>query len=238
MTNLLLLKTLLPAEYRVIGTPQKVLVISPFKTFFGFIEVAVEDEGNKYVIINQDIPYQFKLLGFESVLRRIKDFTTYPVKIQEDSLVVEVPHNEKDTDLIQLAKTVDGFIKDLYDFVNNLTSIESVKQRLGAVAVASFKLKKLKEKQLQKLENEAEKIKAQMVELYEDIKADLLVLEALIKKRKYEEANNLLSETLKKLGKLEALKDKYKAIKGEDFYEFQINMLRDALFSLEEKLKT
>jgi len=146
MANLMLLKNLLPAEYRVIGTPQKVLVISPFKTFFGFIEVSVEDAGKKYVIMNQDIPYQFKLLGFEGVLRRIKDFSTYPVRINEDSLVVEIPHNEKDADLIQLAKTVDGFIKDLYDFVNNLTSIESVKQRLGAVAVASFKLKKLKEK--------------------------------------------------------------------------------------------
>ena len=91
---------------------------------------------------------------------------------------------------------------------------------------------------MQKLENEAEKIKAQMVELYEDIKTDLLVLDALIKKRKYEEANRALSEALKKLGTLEALKDKYKAIKGEAFYEFQINMLRDALFSLEEQLKT
>jgi len=237
MANLLLLKSLLPPEYKIIGTPQKVLVISPFKTLFGFVEVSVEDEGTKYIISTQDIVYQLKLLGFEGILRRIKDFSPYPIKINEDNLEIEVPHNDKDSDLIDLAKIVDGFIKDLYDFISNLTSFESVKQKLGAVAVASFKLKKLKEEKLRSLESEAEKIKAQIVELYENVKTDLLILDNLLKKKKFEKAREVLSEALKKLGKLEALRDKYKAIKRDKFYEFQIEMLRNALFSLEEQLK-
>ena len=237
MANLLLLKNLLPDLYKVIGTPSRILIISPFKTPFGYIEAVVEEGDTTYIIENNDIPNQLELLGLDFALRRIRDFSMLPVKVEDMKILVEVPKENNHKDLITLAKYVDSFIKDLYDFVKNLMQLPEVKNRVGGVDSLIFKFEKLKEQEREKLKEKAERLKFEIVDLYDEIKSLLVEIERDIKGRKYIEANKKINEAIRKLGKLDSLRAEYKRITGKDFYSFYADILRSTLFGLKEEIE-
>jgi len=237
MANLLLLKELLPEEYKVLGTPTRVLVLSPFKTPFGYLEAVVEEQKDHFEVENTDIPYQMELVGLEKSLSRFKDFTMLPVQIEDGRIVLKVPKENNMKDLILLAKNVDSFIKDLYDFIQGLLRIREVRETLGGVEALIFKFEELKEDQKQKLIRKAEKLKYEIIDLYDEIKSRLVELENLVKRGKFAQADRLLHEALKKLGMLDHLRKEYEDITGKKIYEFHTEVLRNALFQLQEKIE-
>lgn len=237
MANLLLLKNLLPDLYKVMGTPSRVLVISPFKTPFGYLEAVVEDDGDRFVIENDALPGQFEMLEIYDVLKRVRDFSLLPIKVEGERLYVEVPKEGNHKDLITLAKTVDTFIKDLYDFVRNILHLEEVKRKLGGVDALIFRLEKLKEEEKAKRKERAEKLKFEIIDLYAEIKNLLVEIEELAKAGKYLEADKSLNEAIQKLGILDHLREEYKKLTGEEIYKFHTEVLRNTLFALKEELE-
>jgi len=242
MANLILLRNLLPDMYKVMGTPSKVLIISPFKTPFGYLEAIVEETEKGFVIYNTDIPSEFIFLGFDNLIKRFRDFTVLPVKIDTDPndprIWIEVESEGTNKDLITLAKTVDEFIRDLNDFIRSMIKFEEVKRKLGTVDLLLFKFAELKEKQKEKLKEKAEKIRYEIVDLYDQIKAMVLAIEESMKKGKYSQAAKLTDEAIALLGKLDHLRGEYKRLTGKDFYGFHSEVLRNTLFELKEKLES
>ncbi len=237
MANLVLLKELLPAEYKVMGTPSRVLVLSPFKTPFGYLEAVVEETPKGYVVENTDLPYQMELIGLEHILRRFRDFTMLPVKLEEGKIFVEVEKQNGMKDLIVLAKTVDTFIKDLYDFIQGLLRLREVRELIGGVEALIFKFEELKEKEKEKIREKAEKLKYEIVDLYDELKGLVVEIENHLKAGKVSEADKLLHEALTKLGYLDHLRDEYKKITGKEIYSFHADVLRNTLFSLKEQIE-
>jgi len=237
MANLLLLKDLLPDLYKVIGTPSRVLIISPFKTPFGYLEAVVEDKGKSFVVENEELPSQFELIGLTGGMRRLKDFSFLPLKVDQERIYFEIPKEGNTQDLIRLAKAVDSFIKDLYDFIRNLLQMQEVRRRVGGVDALIFRFEKLKEYERERLQERAEKLKFEINELYDDIKALLVKIEDLIKRKKYAEADKLLREAIRLLGKMDHLREEYKRITGEDIYSFHTDVLRSTLFALKEEIE-
>ena len=237
MANLILLKNLLPEPYKVVGTPSRVLVISPFKTPFGYIEAVVEDRGDKYVIENNDIPNHLEFLGLHFALKRLKDFSMLRVNVNDLKISVEVPKGNNQQDLIKLAKYTDAFIKDIYDFIKNILHLPEVKKKVGGIDSLIFKFEKLKEKEKEKLKEKAERMKFEIVELYDEIKNLLVEAEKDIKKKRYMEADDKINEAIKKLGLMDNLRNEYKRITGKDFYSFYADTLRSTLFTLRDELE-
>jgi len=237
MANLLLLKNLLPDLYKVMGTPSRVLVISPFKTPFGYLEAIVEEEGNRYVIENDALPGQFELLNLEDALKRVKDFSLLPIKIDEGKIYVEIPKEGNHHDLIKLAKSIDSFIKDLYDFIRNILYMEEVKRKLGGVDALIFRFESLKEEEKEKRKEKAEKLRFEIIDLYSEIKNLLVEIEKLVQSGKYVEADEKLNEAIQKLGLLDHLRDEYRKLTGKNIYEFHTEVLRNNLFALKEEIK-
>ena len=237
MANLLLLKDLLPDVYKVLGTPSRVLIISPFKTPFGYIEAVVEEQSDKYVIENQDFPNHFELLGVEKVLKRLKDFSMLPVKFEDFKIYIEVPKENGYKDLITLAKYVDAFIKDLYDFLKNLTQLEEVKRKIGGVDALLFKFEEIKGKQREKLKEKAKQLEYEISELYGEIKDLVIEIDKLIEGHRYIDADQKLQEAIRKLGYMDSLRNEYKKITGKEYYSFYSDILRSTLFELQERLE-
>ena len=219
------------------GTPSRVLILSPFKTPFGYIEAVVEELSDHFEVENTDISYQMELVGLEKSLRRFKDFTMLPVRIEEGRIVLKVPKENNMKDLILLAKNVDSFIKDLYDFIQGLVRIREVREILGGVEALILKFEELKNVEKQKLFKKAEKLKYEIIDLYDEIKSQLVELENLVKRKKFAEADRLLHEALKKLGTLDHLRKEYEDITGKKIYEFHAEVLRNTLFQLREKIE-
>jgi len=237
MANLLLLKDLLPDLYKVIGTPSRVLVISPFKTPFGYLEAVVEDNGSSFLVENEELPSQFELIGLFGALRRLRDFSFLPLKVERERIYFELPKEGNTQDLIKLAKAVDSFIKDLYDFIRNLLQMQEVRRKVGGVDALIFRFEKLKEYERERLHEKAQKLKFEINEIYDEIKALLVQIEDLVKRKQYAEADKLLKEALNKLGKMDHLREEYKRITGEDIYSFHTDVLRSTLFSLKEEIE-
>lgn len=237
MANLLLLKNLLPDLYKVMGTPSRVLIISPFKTPFGYLEAIVEEDNDKFIIENDALPGQFELLDLSNILKRIKDFSLLPIKVENEKIFVEIPKEGNHYDLIKLAKTVDSFIKDLYDFIRNILYIEEVKRKLGGIDALIFRLESLKEEEKEKKMEKAEKLKFEIIDLYSEIKNLLVDIEKLIQSGNYLEADKKLNEAIQKLGLLDHLRDEYKKLTGKSIYEFHTEVLRSNLFALKEEIK-
>ncbi len=237
MANLLLLKDLLPDLYKVIGTPSRVLVISPFKTPFGYLEAVVEDNGNSFVVENEELPSQFELIGLSGALRRLKDFSFLPLQVEQERIYFELPKEGNTQDLIKLAKAVDSFIKDLYDFIRNLLQMQEVRRKVGGVDALIFRFEQLKEYERERLQEKAQKLKFEINDLYDEIKALLVKIEDLIKRKKYAEADRLIRVAINKLGKMDHLREEYKRITGEDIYSFHTDVLRSTLFALKEEIE-
>lgn len=237
MANLLLLKDLLPDLYKVIGTPSRVLVISPFKTPFGYLEAVVEDNGNSFVVENEELPSQFELIGLSGALRRLKDFSFLPLQVEQERIYFELPKEGNTQDLIKLAKAVDSFIKDLYDFIRNLLQMQEVRRKVGGVDALIFRFEQLKEYERERLQEKAQKLKFEINDLYDEIKALLVKIEDLIKRKKYAEADRLIRVAINKLGKMDHLREEYKRITGEDIYSFHTDVLRGTLFALKEEIE-
>jgi len=237
MANLLLLKDLLPEEYKVLGTPSKVLIISPFKTPFGYLEAIVEDFDNYFEISNTDIPYQFELLGFANVLKKLKDFSSLPIKIDSERIIVKLEKQDNLLDLIKLAKAVDSFIKDLYDFVQNISRYPEIRSKLGVVEHLIFKFEELKKQQQMELKQKAKELKAEIVDTYTDLKSLVHTIDVLITKKKYQEAHKYLQEALEKLAVLDRLREEYRKITGKNIYSFHTDLLRSYIFQVKEMLE-
>jgi uncharacterized protein YbcI len=237
MANLLLLKNLLPDLYRVMGTPSRVLIISPFKTPFGYLEAIVEEEGNAFVIENTELYSQFELLGIVDALRRVKDFSMLPIKIEENRIYTEIPKEGNNKDLITLAKAVDAFLKDLYDFTRNIVQLEEVRKKLGGVDTLVFRFENLKKLEKEKLQERAKQLKYEIIDLYDEIKSLLVAIERDLQNQKYSEAEKKLQTAIHKLGILDHLREEYKKITGKEFYKFHVDVLRNTLFGLKEQLE-
>ncbi|RTZ58030.1 MAG: hypothetical protein DSZ31_06710 [Gammaproteobacteria bacterium] len=237
MANLLLLKNLLPDLYKVMGTPSRVLVISPFKTPFGFLEAVVEERENSFIVENTELYSQFELLELAEVLKRVKDFSMLPIKIEENSIYTEVPKEGNNKDLINLAKAVDTFLKDLYDFTRNMVQLEEVKKKLGGIDTLVFRFESLKEEEKKKLQERAEQLKYDIIDLYDEIKSLLIAIERDLQGKNYHSAEEKLRNAIHKLGILDHLRDEYKRITGKEFYNFHVEVLRNTLFGLKEQLE-
>ena len=237
MANLLLLKNLLPDLYKVMGTPSRVLIISPFKTPFGYLEAIVEEEDKKFVIENTELYSQFELIGIADSLKRVKDFSMLPIKVEENRIYTEIPKEGNNKDLITLAKAVDAFLKDLYDFTRNIVQMEEVKRKLGGVDTLVFRFESLKELEKQKLREKAKQLKYEIIDLYDEIKSLLVAIERDLQNQKYSAAEKKLQTAIHKLVLLEHLREEYKKITGKEFYKFHIEVLRNTLFGLKEQLE-
>ena len=237
MANLLLLKDLLPEEYKVLGTPSKVLIISPFKTPFGYLEAIVEDSDNYFEISNTDIPYQFELLGFSNLLRKLKDFSSLPLEIDNERIIVKIIKENNLLDLIKLAKAVDSFIKDLYDFLQNISRHPEIRNKLGAVEHLIFKFEELKKQKQMELKQKAKELKAEIVDTYTDLKSIVHTIDVLIGKKKYQEAHKYLQEAVEKLSILDRLREEYRKITGKSIYSFHTDLLRSYIFQVKEMLE-
>ena len=237
MANLLLLKNLLPDLYRVMGTPSRVLIISPFKTPFGYLEAIVEESEKSFVIENTELYSQFELLGISEALKRVKDFSMLPLKIEENRIYTEVPKEGNNKDLINLAKAVDTFLKDLYDFTRNMIQLEEVKKKLGGIDTLVFRFESLKEEEKKKLHERAKQLKYDIIDLYDEIKGLLIAIERDLQNKNYTPAEKKLQTAIHKLGILDQLRDEYKSITGKEFYKFHVDVLRNTLFGLKEQLE-
>jgi len=178
-----------------------------------------------------------ELLGLDFALKRLKDFTMLPIKFKEMKIYVEVPKENNHKDLITLAKYVDSFVKDLYDFVKNLMQLPEVRNKVGGVDSLIFKFEKLKEEEIEKRKEKAEKLKFEIVDLYDEVKDLLMEIEKDMKNGRYIEASTKLNEAIRKLGLLDSLRLEYKKLTGKDFYSFYADILRSTLFALKEELE-
>jgi hypothetical protein len=236
-TNLLLLKQLLPTEYKVLGVPKRVLVISPFKTAFGYVDATITDLGDKYMIENNDIAYKFQIMNLGISLEFMKDFSSLPLKFEKDRVYFYVPKEGSEKDLINLAKAVDTFIKDMYDFLRNILSFPEVRQKVGGIVTFLFKFEEYKKKQREKLKKAAEKIRLDIVDIFEDIKSLLLMASNLLRKGEYEKAKKVLDEAIHKLALFDHLRHEYWKITKKPIYEFHANILRSTILDLKKQLE-
>jgi len=237
MANLLLLKNLLPEFYKVMGTPSRVLIISPFKTPFGYLEAIVEENKNFFIVENTELYNQFKLFGISEALKRVKDFSMLSLKLVGNKIYTELPKEGNNKDLINLAKVVDTFLKDLYDFTRNIIQLEEVKKKLGGIDTLVFRFESLKEEEKKKLQEKAEQLKYDILDLYDEIKGLLIAIERDLQNKDYTYAEEKLKTAIHKLGILDLLREEYKRITGKEFYKFHADVLRSALFGLKEQLE-
>ena len=136
-----------------------------------------------------------------------------------------------------MAKAVDTFLKDLYDFTRNMVQLEEVKKKLGGIDTLVFRFESLKEEEKKKLQEKAEQLKYDIIDLYDEIKSLLIAIERDLQGKNYHSAEEKLRNAIHKLGILDHLRDEYKRITGKEFYNFHVEVLRNTLFGLKEQLE-
>jgi hypothetical protein len=233
MANLLLLRELLPVEYQVEGSPHSVIVHSPFKTPLGQVEVKVKDEGDKFVVENDDLAYKAQVTESKFSLKRFKDFTELPVKFEESRIFVEIPKENKPTDLIKLAKTVDSFLKDLYDYSRQLSVIPEIQEKLGGLEGYFLQQERMKKLEKRIKKQQAGQIKAKITFLYEELKNLVSEANRIAKSNNLERAQELLAEIKDKQRELQRLLREYEEATGKKLFGFQMKALQNAIEQLE-----
>jgi hypothetical protein len=233
MANLLLLRELLPVEYQVEGSPHSVIVHSPFKTPLGQVEVKVKDEGDKFIVENDDLAYKAQVTESKFSLKRFKDFTELPVKFDESRIYVEVPKENKPTDLIKLAKTVDSFLKDLYDYSRQLSVLPEIQEKLGGLEGYFLQQERMKQIEKKIKKRQAGQIKADITMLYEELKNLVAEANRMAKTNNIDRAQELLMEIKDKQRELQRLLREYEDATGKKIFGFQMQALQNSIEQLE-----
>jgi len=232
MANLLLLKDLLPPEYKILGRPAKIIIVSPFKTPLGFIELVAEDKGNVIEIENNDIPYQLELLGIKFLLKKFPKYTSLPVKVEKNKIYLEFGNTKSSKDFIKLAQVIDNFAKDLHEFIQTLVRFPEVRALLTGTnrfVVAMENLKKLKENEKEK---KIKSLKAQIVDTYQLVKETLNDIDKDIKNQRFSDAKRKLDTAMKQISFLDDLRQQYKEMTGNDIYEFHSDVIKQTIIKL------
>ncbi|NPA14614.1 MAG: hypothetical protein GXN97_05465 [Aquificae bacterium] len=236
MANLLLLRELLPVEYQVEGSPHSVIVHSPFKTPLGQVEVKVKDEGDKFIVENDDLAYKAQVMGTKFNLKRFKDFTELPVKFEENRIYVEVSKENKPTDLIKLAKTVDSLLKDIYDFSRSLSIIPDIQENVGGLEGYFLQQERMKQIEKKIRKRQAGQIKADITMLYDTVKRLVEEANRALKSNNLDRAQELLMEIRDKERELQKLLREYEEATGKKIFGFQMEILRNSIAQLETAL--
>ncbi len=230
---MLLLRELLPVEYQVEGSPHSVIVHSPFKTPLGQVEVKVKDEGDKFIVENDDLAYKAQVTESKFSLKRFKDFTELPVKFDESRIYVEVPKENKPTDLIKLAKTVDSFLKDLYDYSRQLSVLPEIQEKLGGLEGYFLQQERMKQIEKKIKKRQAGQIKADITMLYEELKNLVAEANRMAKTNNIDRAQELLMEIKDKQRELQRLLREYEDATGKKIFGFQMQALQNSIEQLE-----
>ncbi|GEM_PF-2121776 len=238
MANLLLLRELLPVEYQVEGSAQSVIIHSPFKTPLGQVEVKVKDEGDKFIVENDDLAYKAQVMGTKFNLKRFKDFTELPVKFEENRIYVEVSKENKPTDLIKLAKTVDTLLKDIYDFSRSLSIIPDIQENVGGLEGYFLQQERMKQIEKKIRKRQAGQIKADITMLYDEVKRLVEEANRALKSNNLDRAQELLMEIKDKERELQKLLREYEEATGKKIFGFQMEILRNSIAQLETALNS